>query len=238
MKKRLILMLMAAVCSLFATAQDLPQFKPSTIEGWVYNNPGVELIPSNVSDGKIVLYIDRQGLVLTLTSPEFSCQGIDSIAASIMWYIKTTSLSHPEFSLSKTALTMVLDDVDDQPLDSVTCVPTAMISTQTLTLTLAVPKGLTQAKLRFVSWNANVVSCGAIKRGLFTAITGTPSHEEPIPGDLDGNGIVGMDDLTALITYLVFGSTDGINIQAADVDSDGVIGMDDLAELINILVRG
>ena len=128
MKKRLILMLMAAVCSLFATAQDLPQFKPSTIEGWVYNNPGVELIPSNVSDGKIVLYIDRQGLVLTLTSPEFSCQGIDSIAASIMWYIKTTSLSHPEFSLSKTALTMAIDDVDDQPLDSVTCVPTAPTS--------------------------------------------------------------------------------------------------------------
>lgn len=238
MKKIISCLLIIAASCVFATAQDLPQFKPSTIEGWVYNNPGVDLIPSNVSDGKIVLYIDRQGLVLTLTSPEFSCQGIDSIAASIMWYIKTTSLSHPEFSLSKTALTMVLDDVDDQPLDSVTCVPTAMISTQTLTLTLAVPKGLNQAKLRFVSWNANVVSCGAIKRGLFTAITGAPSHDEPIPGDLDGNGIVGMDDLTAMITYLVFGSTDGINIQAADVDSDGVIGMDDLAELINILVRG
>ena len=55
---------------------------------------------------------------------------------------------------------------------------------------------------------------------------------------MDGNGIIGMDDLTALITYLVFGSTDGINMQAADVDCDGVIGMDDLTELINILVWG
>ena len=237
--KRIIscLLIIAASC-VFATAQDLPQFKPSTIEGWVYNNPGVELTPSNVSDGKIVLYIDSQGLVLTLTSPEFSCQGIDSIAASIMWYIKSTNLNHPEFSLPKTALTMAIDDVDGHPLDSVTGVPTAMMSTQTLTMTLAVPKGLSQAKLRFVSWNANVVSCGAIKRGLFTGITGAPSHDEPIPGDLDSNGIVGMDDLTALINYLVFGTTDGINMQAADVDCDGVIGMDDLTELINILVWG
>ena len=56
-----------------------------------------------------------------------------------------------------------------------------------------------------------------------------------LPGDVDGNDIVGMDDLTALIDYLVYGTE--INMQNADVDGDGIVGMDDLTELINLLVN-
>ena len=56
-----------------------------------------------------------------------------------------------------------------------------------------------------------------------------------IPGDVDGDGVVGMDDLTALIDYLVYGTE--INMQNADVDGDGIVGMDDLTALINYLVN-
>ena len=59
-----------------------------------------------------------------------------------------------------------------------------------------------------------------------------------LPGDVDGNGIIGMDDLTALINYLVFNTTEGINLENADVDAVGGIGMDDLTALINYLVYG
>ena len=55
-------------------------------------------------------------------------------------------------------------------------------------------------------------------------------------GDVDGDGHVGMDDLTALINYLVTGSTIGIDLIGADVDDNGSIGMDDLTALINYLV--
>ena len=55
-----------------------------------------------------------------------------------------------------------------------------------------------------------------------------------IRGDVDGNGVVGMDDLTALINYLVYGTS--INMTGADVDYNGVVGMDDLTGLINYLV--
>lgn len=55
-----------------------------------------------------------------------------------------------------------------------------------------------------------------------------------LPGDVDGNGVVGMDDLTALINYLVYGTS--INMTGADVDGNGVVGMDDLTGLINYLV--
>ena len=55
-------------------------------------------------------------------------------------------------------------------------------------------------------------------------------------GDVNGNGIVNMDDLTALINYLVFGHTEPFNAVNADVNQDHYVGMDDLTALINILV--
>ena len=235
MKKMLSFLLMAALCCLFAASQELPQFKSGTIEEWTYNNPGVELTSTNVSDGRIVLYVDSEGRVLTLTSPEFTCQGIDSICASVMWFIKSSKLNHPDFNLAKTALTMAIDDAEGHPLDSVTCVPHEKVSTQTLTLTLAVPKGLNQARLRFVSWQADVVSSGAIKRALLTAIAAT-APQDATPGDVDGDGHVGMDDLAELINYLLTTNSDGINLQGADVNGSGFVNMDDLSDLINYLL--
>ena len=89
------------------------------------------------------------------------------------------------------------------------------------------------------------VDVTGIKNDIYLEITSTSNkytvaditdQYSRLPGDVDGNGIVGMDDLTALINYLVFGSTTGINMVNADVDGNGIIGMDDLTELINILV--
>ena len=57
-----------------------------------------------------------------------------------------------------------------------------------------------------------------------------------LPGDVDGDRIIGMDDLSLLINYLLTGNAAGINLVNADVDMDEIIGMDDLAELINILL--
>ena len=59
-----------------------------------------------------------------------------------------------------------------------------------------------------------------------------------IRGDVNGDGVIGMDDLTTLINYLVYGSAPNFNMQGADVNGDGVIGMDDLTALINYLVYG
>ena len=59
------------------------------------------------------------------------------------------------------------------------------------------------------------------------------------PGDVDGNGLVNMDDLTALTDYLVYNQ--GLNawqLVGADVNDDGLVNMDDLTALINRLVYG
>ena len=55
-------------------------------------------------------------------------------------------------------------------------------------------------------------------------------------GDVNSDGVVGMDDLTALINYLVTNDATGINLDNADCTMDSFVNMDDLTTLINYLV--
>ena len=57
-----------------------------------------------------------------------------------------------------------------------------------------------------------------------------------VRGDVNGNGVVNMDDLTALINYLVYGTA--VDMTGADANLSGDVGMDDLTALINYLVYG
>ncbi len=65
-------------------------------------------------------------------------------------------------------------------------------------------------------------------------------EEEPVPaglrGDVDDSGMVGMDDLSALINYLLTGNTQGVNLNNANCDLSEGVGMDDLSALINYLL--
>ena len=78
----------------------------------------------------------------------------------------------------------------------------------------------------------------------YAHIDGGPSNpgyfsEKPagMPGDVNGNGSVNMDDLTALINYLLTDDATGINMaNAANCDGNDGIGMDDLTALINYLL--
>lgn len=59
---------------------------------------------------------------------------------------------------------------------------------------------------------------------------------EFIPGDVDGNGQIEMDDLTKLINYLLTGDLTGIDPLGANVNGVGEIDMDDLTALVNKLL--
>lgn len=205
-------------------AQQLPQFAYNNYEGWTYN--GGELTSTNIGNWRITLYVTKQNVPLSLTSPEFSCQGIDSIHADVSW--KSLSIDIP--------LTMAIDDANGTPLDSVTCYPAqAITAPQTLSLTLRVPDGLSTARLRFVSWEANVNNGGATNKIVLTAIaSGTPTTQK---GDVDGDGRVNISDVTALINYLLSGD-DSINPAAADTDEDGRVNISDVTALINMLLTG
>jgi hypothetical protein len=235
MMNRLILLFAACAALSLGSAQTLPQFSSDSFEGWIYNNPGVELSTSNIGGGKIVLYTSANtGLTLTLISPEFSCQGIDTISSVVTWYTKGATASG--FDLSRTALTLAIDDADGNPLDSMTVTPTTPgVSTHMLEFSIPVPQGLTAARLRFVSWRGVVASCGAIRSATFTAATSSPQTSRP--GDVDGNGSVDISDVTALIDYLL-GASLPIEATNADLDNDGVININDVTSLIDRLLSG
>ena len=61
---------------------------------------------------------------------------------------------------------------------------------------------------------------------------------EKMRGDVNNNGVIEMDDLTALINYLLTGDTTDISmVNAAACDGNEDIAMDDLTALINYLLN-
>ena len=75
--------------------------------------------------------------------------------------------------------------------------------------------------------------------GLMFTIYDDP-QPQVIRGDVNGNGAVNMDDLTALIYYLVNGTEVNVPNTAAcnSADDTTVVNMDDLTALIDYLVYG
>ncbi len=78
----------------------------------------------------------------------------------------------------------------------------------------------------------------------YAHIDGGPSNpgyltEKPafLRGDVDGSGNVSIDDVTALIDYLL-GSNSSINIANADTDQSGGVSIDDVTALIDYLLTG
>lgn len=227
-----IFVLLALLLTTIATAQQLPQFAYNSFDDWQYNNPNLPLNEDNIGNGKIALYIDSQGRVLTLTSPEFPCQGIDSIQATIGWH--TPNFSTSSFDLDRATLTINIDAPDGTPIDSITLSTPKKARNHTLHASMPMPQGLTTARLRFVSWTGDVNSFGAVRSIALTAATASP--QQVLHGDVNGDGQIAIGDVTALIDYLL-SSSSPINAANADVNGDGSIAIGDVTALIDILLN-
>ena len=57
-------------------------------------------------------------------------------------------------------------------------------------------------------------------------------------GDVDGDGEIGISDVTALIDYILTENPVGIIIQACDCDQDGEVGISDVTALIDYILIG
>ena len=219
MRRTLFIFCALLLMSRMAIAQETPQFSNNNYEGWTYS--GGELPASSV-----YLYKTSQGTALTLISPEFPCQGIDSIAVTVTWKSNDPGI----------ALTTAIDNPQGQPIDSVSSLPTSNASIQLFNFTLPISAhGLSSARLRLVSWDATVDNAGVVMKVQTSAVT--TSHGTVIPGDVDGNGETTIADATALIDYLLSGSTTGtFCLEGADVNQDGDIGISDVTALIDMLL--
>ena len=74
-------------------------------------------------------------------------------------------------------------------------------------------------------------------------ITGIEPPEGWVPpvtvlmGDVNGDGVVNIADVTKLIDYLLSQDATGLNLDAADVNEDGVINIADVTALIDLLLQ-
>jgi hypothetical protein len=58
------------------------------------------------------------------------------------------------------------------------------------------------------------------------------------PGDANGDGVLGISDVTTLINALLNGNEEMLNNPYADVNGDGVVNIRDITILINMLLNG
>ena len=88
-----------------------------------------------------------------------------------------------------------------------------------------------------------------LKNILFTTVAGIeiPFADESctvttpvtsLKGDVDGNGLVNISDVTALIDYLLNNDASAINLSNADCDGNGLVNISDVTSLIDYLLSG
>ena len=73
---------------------------------------------------------------------------------------------------------------------------------------------------------------GPSNPGYFTA------KDDFMLGDVNGDGQVKINDVTALIDYLLSSDAMGINVTAADCNQDGYVKINDVTALIDYLLGG
>ena len=92
------------------------------------------------------------------------------------------------------------------------------------------------ARLRVPTGCKNTYKAAPIWK-LFTSIVESSSLDEIMLGDVDGDGMVGINDVTLLIDYLL-DSTTVLILEAADVDGNGAVGIGDVTAIIDIILKG
>lgn len=217
----LVLVLMA-----MGAWSQVPQFTSTDYEDWIYNNPSIELNTTNILANRIVLYTTSTGLVQDLISPPFDSYAGQTIDMSLIFV--TDQWKSSNFVKSKVALTAALLDEHGATVDSVTWIPTDISRYNYLNMSLRVSRSLRNARLRFVSWKADVNSSGAIRQMNATST---------LRGDVNRDGEVTVADVNAVIDVIVKDDADDELLSLADVNGDGEVSIADVNNVVDILLR-
>lgn len=205
----------------------VPQFSASDYAGWIYSNPAIELNQTTILGNRIVLYTTSVGRHLTLTSPQFSCNGGQVIDMTVTWI--TDQWESTGFNVSKVGLTVALMRQNGEVVDSVTFTPDSVSRTNYVPLSITVPPGMTTARLRFASWKGDVNSNGAVRQIKMTS---------KLRGDVNNDGEVTVADVDAIVGIILGAQADTGLLSRADVNADGEISIADLNVVVEIILRG
>ena len=227
---RIIAWSLMALGTFAATAQEVLNFGPNSFDGWTYTRSSEEvpLNTVNITRNKINLYNDN-GVDYTLISPVIDNGQATTLNVALV--LRNTNQGVSGYTPRLTSPTVELLNADDEVVASAFILITKEELSYNLNTTLDVPGGSLQGlRLRLAAWSAdvnNAISVYSVK-----ALAETTS--QPLPGDVDGNGVVNGSDVTALYNYLLNGA---VPAGVADVDGNNTINGSDVTALYNMLLR-
>ena len=206
-----------------ADGQRLAYFDKDNFEGWNYSRSSIELNTYNIENRKVNIYSDYM-----LTSPSFNCANV----AYVKVYAKFNCQQYytgEKYSLTKSSPTFELVDLSGNVVAQKYYQLTEALFYQEMTAYVKVPTGSGDLKLRVSVKNGDANNTGAVVNVEATA----SNNDGTLKGDVDGNGIVDVSDVTALIN-IILGSQ--VTNTRADVDGNGTVDVSDITALINIIL--
>ena len=108
-----------------------------------------------------------------------------------------------------------------------TFTPVSVSYTNMVNLSLTVPRGLSTARLRFASWEADVNSNGAVRQIEMTSM---------LVGDVNQDGEVTVADVNAVLDVILGGDDEELR-QRADVNRDGEVSVADINRVVDIILQ-
>lgn len=226
--KLLFALLIITVLGMHAQAQEIATFSRSSFGGWTYvNNAGIDLDAQSIGRGRIVLYTVSAGNVRELISPILSCQDVDDLT------VKVSYRTQGSYIAERVTLKVALCSVDghEHGFELIT-VPGGIIDHE-LSTQLAVPADAGVCQLRFTAPYADIDNCGAVME--VHVFSGSEAGYQT--GDVNGDGIIDVDDVNALINVILGNNSLEDFKGEANVDGQGVIDVDDVNAVINLILK-
>ena len=230
-KLHLFIVMMLSAFALQAVAADTPllQFDLNHFDGWTYHRHDVVLDHDLIAYNKVTLFTAASGEQYTLESPEFSCQGIDTLKVQMKYILD------PGFNPNKVAPRVQVLDKQGNVLRSVDIPVLAEVITQTLESMIPVT-GLTDATLLFSAPNAREVEEVFPVVKAVIVLGATTSGSEHKPGDVTGDGVVDVSDVNVVINVMLGKNQDPEVVVWCDINGDGMVDVSDVNLVINLML--
>lgn len=183
-----------------ATAQEsLALFNQNSYAGWSYTRPGFKLDTYSISMNNVKLYRSSSNVDYTLVSPAFTCAGLKTVDVDATLYC--TTVPSGTYDLNRGYPTFQLLDLNGGVLASVDVVfAEAQQFHEHLPVSISVPQGTSQAKLRVAAWNADLNSTISVRE---VAVTANASGVAAVGADRpcvvqDGRGMITVSAPTGM----------------------------------------
>lgn len=224
LRKKMVFTLLWMAFGILAQAQKLAEFNLNSFDNWVYTRSGVELNANTICTNKVNLYGNYM-----LISPQFSAIIVKFVKVQAKIVVK--EYAQPKYSIAKASPTLELLNEQGEVVATKKHAYSEALPQQVFEDYLAVPEGTNRLTMRISAPRADVNSAGAVHELVLTA---SSSDGSLVVGDLNGDGVCDVTDVTALINIIL---EESVTADAADINGDGNIDVSDVTALINKILQ-